>query len=49
MTQLELAEASGLTNYWISHYECNRRSPCLENLVKLAKGLSVTTDELIGL
>ena len=45
--QKELAEASGISESTISHYMKGTRTPKGENLVRLAKALDCTVDELI--
>jgi len=48
MTQKELAIKSGLTESAISHYVKGDRVPRGSNLVKIAKALGTTTDDLLG-
>lgn len=45
--QRELAEVSGISEVTISYYFNGTRSPRGDNLVKLAKALDCTIDELI--
>lgn len=45
--QRELAEASGISEVTISYYFNGTRSPRGDNLVKLAKALDCTIDELV--
>lgn len=45
--QKELAEASGISESTISHYMKGTRTPKGDNIVKLAKALECTTDELM--
>jgi transcriptional regulator with XRE-family HTH domain len=47
LTQLQLAQALGVTPQHISIIEKDKRSPSLESLAKLAQELGVTTDFLI--
>lgn len=47
ITQKELAKITGLTESAISHYVKGDRVPRGANLVKIAKALGVTTDELL--
>ncbi len=47
-TQDTLAKMTGLQPCAISHFECGRRNPSMENLIKLADALDVTIDELVG-
>lgn len=46
-TQDNLAEWSGLPVSAISHFECGRRSPSLDNLRRLCRALNVGADTLI--
>ena len=48
-TQVQVAEWSDLDPAEIAHYESGRRKPRPENLKKLAIGLRVSTDWLLGL
>lgn len=45
--QKELSEVTGISEATISHYLKGTRTPRGENLVKLAKALDCTVDELI--
>ena len=47
LTQLQLAQALGVTPQHISVIEKNKRAPSLDSLAKLAQELGVTTDFLI--
>jgi len=47
LTQLQLAQALGVTPQHISVIEKNKRAPSLGSLAKLAEELGVTTDYLI--
>lgn len=49
MTQQDLAESSGLTQHWISHFECGRRLPSVDVLVRLSDALDVSVDCLLGM
>lgn len=49
MTQDQLAEACGVTVGTIARIETNANVPSIETLVKIAKALGTTTDELLGL
>ena len=49
MTQDKLAEACGVTVGTIARIETNVNVPSIETLVKIAKALGTTTDELLGL
>lgn len=44
----ELAEKSGLSANSISSFFSGRRNPCVKSLGKLAKGLGVEVEELLG-
>jgi len=47
LTMQQLAEATGLTQAQISHYENNRNLPNAGALISLAGALKVTTDYLL--
>lgn len=47
MTQVQLAEKTGLSVPYISHIETARKSVSLESLVKIADALNVTADRLL--
>ncbi len=47
MTQMDLANKTGIQSTAISHYEHGRNEPSLGNLIKLADALGVSIDELI--
>lgn len=47
MTQVELAERSGVSQQAISFYEIGRSYPNLDNAKSIAVALGVTVDELI--
>ena len=49
LTQVQLAEASGLTQRAISYYETMPGHPVAPAIVALAKGLRVSSDMLLGL
>ena len=49
MSQEALAELSGLDRTYISTVEANKRNVTLQNLKKIAEGLSVSLTELIQL
>ncbi len=46
-TQEDLARRAGLSAMTISHYETSRRIPSVNNLIKVADALRVTTDHLL--
>jgi transcriptional regulator with XRE-family HTH domain len=48
MTQVDLAKAAGMSQRMVSHYECEIENPTAEMVVKLAKALRISTDELLG-
>lgn len=48
MSQLDLANKTGLQAAAISHFETDQRSPSFENLRKLADALNVSIDYLLG-
>lgn len=49
LTQVQLAEASGLTQRAISYYETMPGHPVAPAIVALAKALRVSSDTLLGL
>lgn len=49
MLQKELAKILGVTDNTISYFCSGTRTPKIEQLVKIAKALNVTTDYLLGL
>lgn len=49
LTQQELADKVGTNRVNITKWETGRTEPTLENVVKLAKILDTTTDELLGI
>lgn len=49
LTQVELAETVDTGQTIISDYECGRIRPNPSMLVRLAKALKVSTDEILGL
>jgi transcriptional regulator with XRE-family HTH domain len=46
LSQVQLAEATGFIQAWISHVERGRRNPSWNNVVRLAEGLGVSVSEL---
>jgi transcriptional regulator with XRE-family HTH domain len=48
ISQVQLAERTGLMQSWISHIEHGRRNPTWSNIGRLADGLGVTVAELAG-
>lgn len=49
LSQAELADLTGIDVGQISHYECNRRKPSYDNIIKLCKALSESADHLLGI
>ncbi len=49
LTQVQLAQAAGLTQRAISYYENHPGFPPAPALIALAKALRVATDEILGL
>lgn len=47
-SQRELAKQSGLTAAAISQFECCKREPNLESLIKLCQTLHITPNWLLG-
>ena len=43
-TQGEVAKQAGLTQYWISHYECGRRYPSVEHLFAIVHCLGIEAE-----
>ena len=48
LSQLELAEKSGLSQTQISYFEVGQRRPSIEQLVRMARALDVSVQKLIG-
>jgi transcriptional regulator with XRE-family HTH domain len=48
-TQADLAKRTGLPAAAISHWECGRRMPSLENLWTLLFVLRVSADDILGI
>jgi transcriptional regulator with XRE-family HTH domain len=46
LSQMELAEATGFMQSWISQVERGRRNPSWNNVARLADGLGVKLSEL---
>jgi len=46
ISQIQLSEATGLMQSWISNVEHGRRNPAWSNVVRLAEGLGVSVSEL---
>lgn len=49
ITQTKLSELIGVTQSAIAKYESGENEPSIEVLIKIAKALNVTTDELLGI
>ena len=47
-TQVELAQKLDIIQVLISDYECDKLRPYHEIIVRLAKALEISTDELLG-
>lgn len=47
MSQVQLAEATGFRQSWISDIEHGRRNPSWSSVVRLAAGLGVATSALV--
>jgi transcriptional regulator with XRE-family HTH domain len=47
ISQVQLAEATGFRQSWISSVEHGRRNPSWSNVVRLAEGLGVRTSTLV--
>lgn len=49
LTQEELGNQAGMSALMVSHFETGtRQKPSIENLIKLAKALHISTDYLLG-
>jgi transcriptional regulator with XRE-family HTH domain len=48
LSQVQVAEATGFIQAWISHVERGARNPSWSNVVRLAEGLGVSVAELAG-
>jgi transcriptional regulator with XRE-family HTH domain len=46
ISQMQLAEATGFMQSWISQVERGRRNPSWNNVARLAEGLDVSVAEL---
>ena len=49
LSQKELGEKADIPSTSIAHFEAGARLPCVENVVKLALALNVSTDNLLGM
>ncbi len=48
-TQKQVSEWSGISPGHIAQFEMGTRKPAADNIVKLSKGLRVTSDWLLGM
>jgi len=48
LTQKELAQKAGITQAQASIYESGKRKPSLDVLIRLADGLGIRADHLLG-
>jgi XRE family transcriptional regulator, regulator of sulfur utilization len=48
LSQVQLAEATGFMQSWISETERGRRNPSWSNVVRLASGLGIRPRELVA-
>lgn len=48
LSQTELAKAARVNSFAISHWESGRRIPTPQNIMRLAKGLGCTLNDLMG-
>jgi XRE family transcriptional regulator, regulator of sulfur utilization len=48
ISQVQLAETTGLAQSWISQVEHGRRNPSWNNVTRLAEGLGVRLSELVA-
>ena len=48
LSQTQLAELCGVSRRMIAHYETNISNPPINNLLAIAKALSVTLNDLLG-
>jgi XRE family transcriptional regulator, regulator of sulfur utilization len=48
LSQVQLAEATGFMQSWISETERGRRNPSWSNVVRLASGLGIRSRELVA-
>ena len=47
LSQIEVANAIGMTQAYVSGLESGKKSPSFETLVKLARALDCTLDDLV--
>ena len=48
LSQYDLADMTGISQRMIVHYEKHAKNPPSRSIIKLAKALNVTIDELVG-
>src|SRR5687768_5506328 len=48
MTQVELARDAGISPRMVAHYETKIQNPAPDTVVRLAKALKISVDELFG-
>jgi transcriptional regulator with XRE-family HTH domain len=48
LSQEQVAKLCGLDPSTISFFECNKRTPVVRNILKLAEALNVSTDQILG-
>ncbi len=48
LTQVELAKTSGISPRMVAHYETKIQNPAPDTVLRLAKALKVSVDELFG-
>jgi len=48
LSQYELADLSGISQRMVAHYETRIRNPASGTVLRLAKGLGVSAEELMG-
>lgn len=46
LSQVQVAEATGFIQAWVSHVERGRRNPSWSNVVRLSAGLGVSVSKL---
>ena len=47
ISQLHLSEVAGLDRTYISMLECNKKSPTLSTLIKIAEALEIKPSEIL--
>lgn len=46
LSQKELAEMVGISNWWLNHIENGKRNPSLSLILEIAKKLNVTPNDI---